>query len=262
VFRNPLPTVDTLSPSDVIGLYSNPLGHDAQFQLSTLVAFIAGQLNLSESLHTQYASPNASGFNIQIAPLEPGSDVFLLLTPLAAYAVGAITLPLLSSCVDGQEVLVTCTDPVTAFTVNGNGALVNGAPSALAANSTFRLRFDLITGAWYVVAGNTINVIQYVAPDAVYEKPPVFVTASRNFANSDSGATLVLTGAWTLTMVPGLNSGWSCAIAPPASGVVTVAASGGATLNGAATSITRAVAANILFSVVNNGTNTYLVTGS
>jgi hypothetical protein len=77
--------------------------------------------------------------------------VFLLLTPGGTYATGTIVLPALAECADGQEVLVTCTQIVTALTVSGNGSTVNGAPSALAANGFFRLRFDGVLDSWYRV---------------------------------------------------------------------------------------------------------------
>ena len=42
--------------------------------------------------------------------------------------------------------------PVAAIsTVAGNGSTVNGAPTTLAANSFFRLRFDGVFKAWYRV---------------------------------------------------------------------------------------------------------------
>ena len=52
-------------------------------------------------------------------------------------------------CKDGQEVLVTSTQAVTALTVSGNGSTVYGAPSALTANAFFKLRFDGVVKAWY-----------------------------------------------------------------------------------------------------------------
>jgi len=75
----------------------------------------------------------------------------LLLTPAATYAAGTIVLPEKTSCIDGQELMCTCTQIVTALTVSGNGATVNGAPTALAANGFFRLRFDAVFSAWYRV---------------------------------------------------------------------------------------------------------------
>jgi len=54
-----------------------------------------------------------------------------------------------ASPVDGQQVVVTSTQAVTTLTVSGNGASVNGAPSTLAANGYFRLRYDQINNSFY-----------------------------------------------------------------------------------------------------------------
>jgi hypothetical protein len=78
--------------------------------------------------------------------------MFLLLTPTGGFAAGTITLPAQATCVDGQEVLVTTTQLVTALTVGGNGATaVNGAPTTLAANAFFRMRYDGPAKSWYRV---------------------------------------------------------------------------------------------------------------
>lgn len=148
---NRLSTVDSLQLTDLLAIYSQSLGNDAAATLTTLVAFLQGQLTADDELITQYASPNASGFNVTISPPVSGTSVWLILTALAVYAAGTITLPALATCVDNQEVLVTSTQALTALTVAGNGATVNGAPTTLAANAFFRLRFNQVNASWYRV---------------------------------------------------------------------------------------------------------------
>lgn len=97
----------------------------------------------------QYSAPAATGFNVQIAPPTDGASVYLLLTPVAAYAAGTITLPAQALCQDGQLLQVSTTQAVTTLTVAGNGSTVNGAPATLAANGFFTLRFDGVFKAWY-----------------------------------------------------------------------------------------------------------------
>jgi len=102
---------------------------------------------------TQYASPSATGFSVTITD---GSDndenVHLILTPTAGYAAGTIVLPAVASVVDKQEVLINCTQQVTALTVDGNGAVaVTGAPTSLGADDFFRLKYDVLTSTWYRV---------------------------------------------------------------------------------------------------------------
>ena len=146
---NRLSTVTELSGSDLVALFSSSVGNDVAATLATLLAWLQGQLSSSGSLATQYSAPAATGFSVLVAPPTSGGSVWLLLTPAAGYAAGTITLPAQASCVDGQEVLVSSTQFVTALTVAGNGSTVNGAPTTLAANGSLRLRFDGVFKAWY-----------------------------------------------------------------------------------------------------------------
>jgi hypothetical protein len=144
-----LPAVSTVTAADSIALFSAALGADARATLTALLTWLQAQLTASSSLITQYASPNATAFNIAVAPLTAGASVWLLLTPTAGFAAGTITLPAQASCVDGQELLVSCTQAITALTVAGNGSTVNGGPTTLAANTAFRMRFDGVSKAWF-----------------------------------------------------------------------------------------------------------------
>lgn len=129
--------------------YDASQGQDARCSLQDIAAALAPLLTASGGLITQYAAPNATGFGVTIAPPTDGTSMFLLLTPAAGYAAGTITLPPQANCIDGQELLVSCTQAVTTLTVAGNDSTVNGAPAALTANGFFRLRFDGVFKAWY-----------------------------------------------------------------------------------------------------------------
>lgn len=146
-----LPVVDEVAAADQLALFSAALGRDARATLTTLAALMQTLLTSLDDKITQYSAPNATGFSVTITPGVDGGGVFLLLTPAAGYAAGTIVLPALASCVDKQEVLVHCTQVVTALTVSGNGATVNGAPTAFTANGFFRLRFDAVLDSWYRV---------------------------------------------------------------------------------------------------------------
>ena len=141
----------TLSAADLIPVFSGLLGSDTAATLATLLAWLQPQLTASGSYATQYSAPAATGFSVAILPPTTGGSVFLLLTPAAGYAAGTITLPLQAACVDGQEVLCSCTQSVSTLTVAGNGSTINGAPTTLAAGGFFRLRFDGVFKAWYRV---------------------------------------------------------------------------------------------------------------
>lgn len=139
-----------LSGGDFLALFSSALGNDAAVALSSFVSWVQSQLTSGDKPPVQFAAPNATGFSVSVAPITSGADVWLLLTPAAGYAAGTIVLPALP--VDSQVVEVTCTQAVTALTVNGNGATaVYGAPTTLAANAVFRLRFSSVTTSWYLI---------------------------------------------------------------------------------------------------------------
>ena len=138
-----------LTASDLLALFSYSIGNDAGATLGNLLTWLQSQLTSSGNFVEQYAAPNATGFSVLIAPFTTGGNTYLILTPVAGYAAGTITLPDVTTCVNGQEVLVNCTQSVTTLTVSGNGATaVNGAPTTLAANAFFKLRFDGVAKAW------------------------------------------------------------------------------------------------------------------
>lgn len=148
---NQLSSASSLSVSDLLLIFSNNNGDSRKVSAQVLAEFIAGQITGQSTNEKQYAAPNATAFNVQINPTQIGNDVWLILTPTGTFAAGTITLPAIANLLDQQELLVNCTQIVTALTVTGNGATVNGAPTTLAANGFFRLKFDKITGNWYRV---------------------------------------------------------------------------------------------------------------
>jgi hypothetical protein len=105
---------------------------------------------LMPQYETQRAAPSSNGFSVQVT--DTGASTWLVLTPTAGFAAGAIVLPAVANAVDKQEVLVNCTQLVNALTINGNGATaVTGEPLVLAADDFFKLRFDAATSSWYRV---------------------------------------------------------------------------------------------------------------
>lgn len=144
-----LSRVSALTAADMVALFSASVGDDAAVTLGVVLAWLQEQLTAEGAMTTQYAAPSATGFSVTVAPPVTGGSVWLLLTPVAGYAAGTVVLPALP--VDGQEVLVSCTQAVTTLTVSGNGSTVNGAPATLAANAFFRLRYDGVLKAFYRV---------------------------------------------------------------------------------------------------------------
>ena len=139
---------DTVTASTVFA--GNDSGQDYKYQSSALVSYVSANINVTDNKETQYASPSATGFSVSIN--DNSNSAWLLLTPLAGYAAGTIVLPALNNCVDKQEIIVNTTQAVTTLTINANGAQVVGAPTTLAANAYFTLRFDQLFSTWYRVA--------------------------------------------------------------------------------------------------------------
>lgn len=124
-------------------------GQDYRVSAAELLAYIQDGATESDDKVSQYAAPSATGFSVSIT--DGPDSVWLILTPVAGYAAGTIVLPAVGNCLDHQEVLVNCTQSVTTLTIDDNGATVTGAPTTLAANAYFRLRFDAVTDTWYRV---------------------------------------------------------------------------------------------------------------
>jgi hypothetical protein len=116
--------------------------------LGDLVTYL--QQNFTRGDFVKQIVTPGDGFNLEVE--QDGQPRWVILRPTGALATGTIVLPSTSVASDGQEVLVTCTLQITSFTVNGNGATaVYGAPSALSAEDTFKLKYESQTKSWYNV---------------------------------------------------------------------------------------------------------------
>ena len=144
-------SIDALSSGDLLPIYDQSNGDNRKVSVQQLSDYITGNVNANMSGHiTQYSAPSATGFTVTITDSQ--NDVHLILTPTAGFAAGTITLPLASNTLDGQRVLVNCTQAVTTLTIGANGATaVTGAPTTLAANAYFALKHDKPTSTWYRV---------------------------------------------------------------------------------------------------------------
>ena len=146
-----LTLLDSPVGADQVAVYSSACGDTRRLSLTALSALILTGAISTDSKVTQYAAPSASPFTVLV--LDSGASVWLVLTPTGTLATGTITLPTVANALDRQEVLVNCTQAVTTLTVGGNGATaVTGAPTSLAANDKFRMRYDAVTKTWYRVA--------------------------------------------------------------------------------------------------------------
>lgn len=147
-YINQLNTADTLSGSDLLAIFSQQNGDSRKVSLTNFAAWIATQVAFVDDKITQYSAP-VTGATVQVN--DASNSVWLILTPSAGLAALTLKLPLYTTAADKQEVLVNCTQAITTLTIDANGGTAIGAPSTLAANGYFRLRFDGVLDTWYRV---------------------------------------------------------------------------------------------------------------
>jgi hypothetical protein len=141
---NQLSTINTLQGGDLIPVWSTNNGDTRKASMTTLATYMQSALTLPGALATQYSAPSTSGFSVTVS----AGDTWLLLTPTGTLAVGAIVLP--TGAADKSVVSVNCTQIVTTLSVTSSNT-VTGAPTTLAANGFFTMRYDAATAAWYRV---------------------------------------------------------------------------------------------------------------
>lgn len=101
-----------------------------------------------------------------------------------------------------------------------------------------------------------------VPPQSPVSGVAITVGSSRALTSADDGKIIECTTTVTLTVPASLPSGFACVVIP--SGTTSVASSGGALLNGATTTLTRAAASNAMFAIQSRASavDSYVVSGS
>ena len=147
---NQLPLLSQVSSGDQVPVYSPNNGDARRLPISALLTYFQ-QTFAAPTLSTSISTPG-TGFNITV-PTPVSQQLWMLLQPAGTLATGTITLPLNTGTPDGTEVLVTTTQIITTFTLALNGATAAfGAPTTLAANAFFRVRFVQSTNSWYRIS--------------------------------------------------------------------------------------------------------------
>lgn len=146
---NQLNAADQISGSDLLALWSQANGDSRKVSLTNFLAWLNGQqIATQDNKITQYSAP-LTGATVQVTDNQ--NSVWLILTPAGTIATLTLKLPLSSNVLDRTEILVNSTQIVTTLSFDANGASILGAPTTLAANGFFRLRFDTVMQTWYRV---------------------------------------------------------------------------------------------------------------
>lgn len=144
-----LSTTPTLTSSDYFIIAQGNNNNAQRVQATACATFFADYLNV-DGITSYYAAPSATGFTVTIP--DTSANYWLILTPVAGYADGTIVLPSATTATDQQTINVNCTQAVTTLVITSSGGTITGAPSTLAANDFFTLRFDAVTLTWYRIS--------------------------------------------------------------------------------------------------------------
>jgi hypothetical protein len=144
---NQLAGLSQVSGGDLLPIYVPNNGDARKVSVTQLLTYFQ-TVFAAPTVSTNLYTPGA-GFNITV-PTPVSEQQWMLLQPAGTLATGTITLPLNTGTPDGTQLLVTTTQIITAFTLALNGAAAAfGAPTTLAANAFFTMRFYQATNSWY-----------------------------------------------------------------------------------------------------------------
>jgi hypothetical protein len=114
-----------------------------------LISYVQDNFTSPDYIENIYTP--GDGFNIVIE--QDAQRRWINLVPTGALATGTLVLPAPSVAADGQQVLITSTNQITTFTVNGNGATaIYGVPATFAAEDKVTLRYSKQQNSWHAVA--------------------------------------------------------------------------------------------------------------
>ena len=147
---NQLSGLSQLSGGDLLPVYVPNNGDARKVSVSQLLAYFQTTF-AAPTVATNLYTPS-TGFNITV-PTPVSEQQWMIIQPAGTLEAGTITLPLNTGVPDGTQVLVTTTQIITSFTLALNGAAnAYGAPTTLAANAFFTMRFNQSTNSWYRIS--------------------------------------------------------------------------------------------------------------
>ena len=147
---NQLSGISQVSGGDLLPVYVSNNGDARKVSITQLLQYFQTTF-AAPTVATNLYTPG-TGFNITV-PTPVSEQQWMVIQPAGTLAAGTVTLPLNTGTPDGTQVLVTTTQIITSFTLALNGAAAAfGAPTTLAANAFFTVRFYQATNSWYRVA--------------------------------------------------------------------------------------------------------------
>ena len=144
---NQLPTVTSteVQGGDQLPLYSSNNGDARKLSLSALLAYFKTTFTNPNFVETINVPVN--GFNLSMT--DSSDYQWLNLRPAGTLASGTINLPDGNSLVDGQEVIISTTQDITAASFTSpNVSERNGFPTTLTATAPLKAKYSKTSDSW------------------------------------------------------------------------------------------------------------------
>lgn len=185
-----LSATDQLTAGDLLPVYVQANGDARKASMTRVLDFVQSNLVFPaagiEQFVVQYATPNASGFSVSLQAND--NNQWLILSPTGPFAAGTIVFPAPAVLVDGQEIIISCTQTVTTLTLNGNGATVFGAVPTITSYAAFRYKYNALVNGWYRLDSSTLASAGVLAAANNLSDVASVATSRTNLGVSATGA--------------------------------------------------------------------------
>ena len=144
---NQLSSTDTLSGNDLAVIYSANNGDDRKISITNFLNYFKESFTAPDFITTITAAVNGQ----TVSMTDDSTNQWALLSPAGTIATATIVFPISTGLVDGQEIIVTSSQTITALTINGNGSTVSGGPTTIGATSPMKMKYNVLTTSWHKV---------------------------------------------------------------------------------------------------------------
>lgn len=140
-----LPVTQTVSAGDMLPIFVQDQGVSMAAALSTIAAYIQALLSPANYWENVFSIPTAGQ---SIAASLSTNNLWYVLQPAGTIATLTVALPSVSTAIDGQEVMLSTTNTVTALTLTSTGSTIIGASSGLSATTPQRFKYVQALSTW------------------------------------------------------------------------------------------------------------------